>query len=73
MAEQPGFFDANERLQALSAVGGALERLKPAVDLELFRPDLEAARHRADTGSSELHSLGGPVAMEMPRPTLAVE
>lgn len=48
MADQPGFFDADERLRALSAVGDPLEQLKAVVDFELFRPDLEAALHRAD-------------------------
>jgi hypothetical protein len=48
MAEQPGFFDADERLWSLSAAGDPLERLKAVVDFELFRPELEAALHRAD-------------------------
>lgn len=48
MAGQAGFFDADERLRALSAAGDPLERLKAAVDFELFRPELEAALHRAD-------------------------
>lgn len=48
MAGQPGFFDADERLRALSAAGDPLERLAAIVDFELFRPDLEAALDRAD-------------------------
>ena len=48
LAEQPGFFDADERLRALSAAGDPLERLKAVVDFELFRPDQEAALCRAD-------------------------
>jgi hypothetical protein len=48
MAEQPGFFDAGERLQALLAAGDPLERLGAVVDFELFRPELEAALDRAD-------------------------
>lgn len=48
MARQPGFFDADERLQALSAAGDPLERLRAVVDFELFRPELEAALDRAD-------------------------
>jgi IS5 family transposase len=40
MAEQPGFFDADERLRALYAAA--------VVDFELFRPDLEAGLQRAD-------------------------
>jgi transposase, IS5 family len=48
MASQPGFFDADERLRALSAAGDPLERLKAVVEFEVFRPDLEAALQRAD-------------------------
>jgi len=48
MAEQPGFFDAEERLRALSAAGDPLARLKAVVDFELFRTELEAGLHRAD-------------------------
>jgi transposase, IS5 family len=48
MAGQPGFFDTDARLRALSAVGDPLERLTAVVDFELFRPDLEAALDRAD-------------------------
>lgn len=48
MARQPGFFDADERLRALSAAGDPLERLTSVVDFELFRPELEAALDRAD-------------------------
>jgi transposase, IS5 family len=43
MAGQPGFLDAEARLQALSAKGAPLERLAAAVDFELFRAELEAA------------------------------
>ena len=48
MAGQPGFFDADARLSALSAAGDPLERLRTVVDFELFRPDLEVALDRAD-------------------------
>jgi IS5 family transposase len=48
MAGQPGFFDAEARLQALSAKGDPLERLAVAVDFELFRAELEAALQRSD-------------------------
>ena len=48
MTGQPGFFDAEERLQALSAKGDPLERLAAAVDFELFRAELETALQRAD-------------------------
>jgi IS5 family transposase len=48
MAKQPGFFDATERLRALSAAGDPLERLRAVVDFELFRADIEAALERSD-------------------------
>ena len=48
MVRQPGFFDADERLAALSASGDPLERLRTVVDFELFRSELEAALDRAD-------------------------
>ena len=48
MSGQPGFFDAEERLRALSAAGDPLERLAAAVEFELFRPELEAALRRSD-------------------------
>jgi transposase, IS5 family len=50
MARQPGFFDADKRLRALSAAGDPLERLTSVVDFELFRPELEAALDRSDRG-----------------------
>jgi hypothetical protein len=37
MAHQPGFFDTEERLPALSAKGDALEKLGNLVDFEHFR------------------------------------
>jgi IS5 family transposase len=48
MARQPGFFDGDERLKALSAAGDPLERLARVIDFELFRSDLEAALSRSD-------------------------
>jgi transposase, IS5 family len=45
---QPGFFDVDERLAALSAAGDPLERLSSVVDFELFRPVLDAALVRSD-------------------------
>jgi IS5 family transposase len=48
MAGQAGFFDAEERLKALSAAGDPLERLSLVVDFELFRADLEAALARRE-------------------------
>lgn len=47
---QPGFFDQDERLRALSAAGDPLERLATVVDLELFRPELDAAPGESDRG-----------------------
>ena len=48
MAGQPGFFDSDERLKALSAAGDPLERLAAVVDFEVFRDDLAAALARSD-------------------------
>ena len=48
MRGDPGFFDIDERLKALSAKGDDLERLKGIVDFEIFRGDLERAAPRAD-------------------------
>lgn len=48
MAGQPGLFDLEERLAALSAKGDGLERLGAVIDFELFRPELERAVPRAD-------------------------
>lgn len=48
MAGQPGFFDADERLAALSASGDALERLGKVVDFEQFRAELDTALARSD-------------------------
>lgn len=48
MADQPGFFDLDERLAQLSRAGDPLERLSAVVDFELFRPALDAALSRSD-------------------------
>lgn len=48
MTGQPGFFDQDQRLRALSAAGDPLERLAAAVDFELFRPELDTALGRSD-------------------------
>ena len=48
MVGQGGFFDVEERLAGLSKKGDDLERLKAAIDFELFRPELEHAVPRAD-------------------------
>ena len=46
---QPGFFDGDERLKALSsAAGDPLERLARGIDFEVFRGDLQAALSRSD-------------------------
>jgi IS5 family transposase len=45
---QPGFFDVDERLAALSAAGDPLERLSAVVDFELFRPVLDTVLARSD-------------------------
>jgi transposase, IS5 family len=48
MAGQPGFFDGEERLKALSAASDPLERLAAVIDFEVFREDLESALSRSD-------------------------
>ncbi|MFC7557097.1 transposase [Pseudoroseomonas wenyumeiae] len=48
MADQPGFFDVDERYAALSAAGDPLERLAAVVDFEIFRPVLGTALARSD-------------------------
>ena len=45
---QPGFFDGEDRLKALSAAGDPLERLAQLIDFEVFRGDLERALSRSD-------------------------
>jgi transposase, IS5 family len=42
MAGQPGSFDGEERLNALSAAGDPLDRLVAIIDFEVFRSDLES-------------------------------
>lgn len=48
MAEQPGFFDVEDRLRELSAKGDDLERIMALVEFERFRPELEQAVPRSD-------------------------
>ena len=48
MVGQPGFFDGEERLRALSAAGDPLERLAQVIHFEVFRGDLERALSRSD-------------------------
>jgi IS5 family transposase len=48
MVGQRGFFDADDRLNWLSAAGDPLERLASVVDFELFREELERALRRSD-------------------------
>jgi hypothetical protein len=53
MADQPGFFDVDERYAALSAAVDPLERLAAMVDFEIFRPVLDAALARSDRRRGE--------------------
>lgn len=46
--KQPGFFDIDDRLKALSAKGDALEKLSGLVDFEQFRSLLTQAIPRSD-------------------------
>ena len=39
---QPGFFDLDKRVEALSAKGDPLETLKAVVPFESFRDEIEA-------------------------------
>jgi hypothetical protein len=43
MAGQPGFFDVDRRLEAISAKGDPLETIDRAVPWESLRPEIEAA------------------------------
>lgn len=43
-----GFFDTEERVRCLSALGDPLERLSAVVDFDAFKAELEAALPRAD-------------------------
>jgi IS5 family transposase len=48
MAAQPGFFDSEDRLKALSAAGDPVDRLAQVIDFEVFRRDLESALSRSN-------------------------
>ena len=48
MRGQPGFFDIDDRLKRLSDLGDQLGTFRPAVDFEVFRPELKAALSYAD-------------------------
>src|SRR5580692_12907048 len=48
MRGQPGFFDIDDRLKRLSALGDQLETFRSAVDFELFRPELNAVLSYTD-------------------------
>ncbi len=48
MGRQPGFFDAADRLQQLSAKGDDLERIAGLVEFEMFRAELDQAVPRSD-------------------------
>ena len=43
MARHAGFWDFEERLERLSAIGDHLEAYAAAVDFEIFREELDAA------------------------------
>lgn len=60
--KQPGFFDIDDRLKALSAKGDALEKLSRLVDFERFRPLLVQAIPRSD-GSKGGRPAYDPVFM----------
>ncbi|ATJ92820.1 transposase [Acetobacter senegalensis] len=60
--KQPGFFDSDDRLKALSAKGDALEKLSRLVDFERFRPLLVQAIPRSD-GSKGGRPAYDPVFM----------
>ena len=47
MAGQPGLFDSDERLKALSAAGDPLERLALVIGFEVSRAELEAPVSRS--------------------------
>ena len=49
---QPGFFDLDRRLEAISAKGDALETIKAAVPWEDFRADIEGATAPAERKSN---------------------
>jgi transposase, IS5 family len=51
MVGQPGFFDGDQRLKALSAARDPLKRLATIIDFGAFRNDLEAALSRLDRGN----------------------
>lgn len=48
MAGQPGFFDGDERLKALSAAGDRRNGWRQVIDFEVLRGDLERALSRSD-------------------------
>jgi IS5 family transposase len=48
MRRQAGFFDVDDRLKRLSALGDQLEAFRAVVNFEMFRPDLDAALAYSD-------------------------
>ena len=48
MLGQPGFLISNDRLKRLDDLGDQLGTFRPAVDFEVFRPELNAALSYAD-------------------------
>jgi transposase, IS5 family len=47
MMNQPGFFDVDRRLEAISAKGDPLDTINEAVPWETFRADRRRDRHQA--------------------------
>ena len=43
---QAGFFDFEDRLEQLNAMGNPLHTLEQAIDFEAFRPTLEQIREK---------------------------
>jgi len=58
-----GFFDADNRLRALSAKGRPLEAIDRLVPWEIFRGDIEAAVLTPDTVPHEADEIGTVVPM----------
>ena len=58
---QPGFFDVERRLEAISAKGDPLETIKTTVPWEDFRADIEAV---TETSPEERKSNARPTLTE---------
>jgi hypothetical protein len=65
---QPGFFDLDRRLEAISAKGDALETIKAAVPREDFRADIEAVTATASAlVRTPISSVGSHIQSENKR------